>query len=183
MDSLTYLGTRIHSNWDHSFEIRHRIACARAAFNKIRKVLCSHDLNFELKTRLLRCYVFSVLLYGVESWTLTVASMNKLEAFEMWTYRRILRISWVSRVRNEDVLYCMHKETEILKTVKMHKLSYLGHVMRHPEKYELPILILQGKIAGKRGVGRRRISWLKNLRQWFNTNTTGLFRAAVNKPT
>ena len=75
----------------------------------------------------------------------------------------------------------MNKETEILNTVKIRKLSYLGHIMRHPEKYELPILILQGKIAGKRGVGRRRISWLKNLRQWFNINTTGLFRAAVNK--
>ena len=75
----------------------------------------------------------------------------------------------------------MNKETEILNTVKIRKISYLGHIMRHPEKYELPILILQGKIAGKRGVGRRRISWLKNLRQWFNINTAGLFHVAVNK--
>ncbi|KAI5715976.1 hypothetical protein M8J77_025461 [Diaphorina citri] len=66
-------------------------------------------------------------------------------------------------------------------TVKCRKLEYLGHIFRNEKKYGLLKCILQGKINGKRSVGRRRISWLKNLRTWFDTSTTGLFKAAANK--
>ena len=178
---MTYLGSTIDENWDHSLEIRCRIEQAREAFFKFQKVLKNRDLNLQLRTRILRCYVFSVLLYGVESWTLTEASLRKLEAFEMWCYRRMLRIEWYHFVTNDDVLLRMGKELEIVTSVKTRKLAYFGHVMRNPEKYNLLHLVLQGKICGKRGPGRRRISWLKNLRQWYNRSTRGLFRDAVNK--
>lgn len=141
----------------------------------------SHSLPLRTKARLLRCYVFTVLLYGVESWTLTEASMRKLEAFEMWCYRRILRISWVDRITNEEVLRRMDKEREVLNNIKKRKLEYLGHIMRNEHRYSLLQLILQGKVLGRRGPGRRRISWLHNLRKWFSLTTAGLFRAAANK--
>ena len=143
--------------------------------------LKSHELPMGLKIRILQCYVFSVLYYGVEAWTLTAATEAKLEAFEMWLYRRMLRVSWTQRVTNEEILRRMGKAKEVLATVKRRKLQYLGHIMRHEERYQLPICILQGKILGARGRGRRRISWLRNLREWFNQSTPGLFRAAVNR--
>ena len=145
------------------------------------KILCGHELTMCLRMRILRCYVFSVLMYGVESWTLSEAALKKLEAFEMWCYRRMLRISWTDKVRNETVLQRMKKEKEVLRTIKVRKLAYFAHVMRHPEKYNMLHLIIQGKIVGKRSIGRRRISWLKNLRQWFGQTSESLFRAAVNK--
>ena len=111
----------------------------------------------------------------------SVATEAKLEAFEMWLYRRMLRVSWTQRVTNEEILRRMGKAKEVLATVKRRKLQYLGHIMRHEERYQLPICILQGKILGARGRGRRRISWLRNLREWFNQSTPGLFRAAVNR--
>ena len=129
---------------------------------------------------MLRCYVFSVLLYGVEAWTLNDSNIKRLEAFEMWCYRRILKISWVDRVRNAEVLERLSKSTEIVCTVKSRKLQYFGHVMRG-EKYRLLQNIMQGKIAGKRGPGRRKTSWLKNLRDWYGVDTNTLFRIAVNK--
>lgn len=179
--TYTYLGTVLNNQWDHSQEIKSRIEKARTTFIQMSKLFKTHNLSLELKLRLLRCYVFSVLLYGVESWTLTEATAGRLEAFEMWTYRRILKISWTEKISNTRVLQKLNKEKEIMYTVKRRKLEYLGHIMRNETKYKLLKCILQGKVEGKRNVGRRRISWLKNLRTWFGTSTTGLFRAATNK--
>ncbi|KAL1447598.1 hypothetical protein WDU94_009869 [Cyamophila willieti] len=177
----TYLGTNVNEDWDHSREIKIRIEKARSVYNRMKKVFRSHDLTMDTKVRLLRCYVFSVLFYGVEAWTLTEATSDRLEAFEMWLYRRMLKISWKDKVTNTEVLNRMKKGKEILKTIKIRKLQYLGHVMRNENRYLLLQKILQGKVEGRRGRGRRRISWLKNLRTWFNQTTTQLFRAAVNK--
>lgn len=176
-----YLGSMLNEQWDNSQEIKIRIEKARAAFIQMSKLFKSHNLTLEIKLRLLRCYVFSILLYGVESWTLTEATTKRLEAFEMWTYRRMLKISWTDKISNIRVLQKLNKEKEIMLTVKRRKLEYLGHIMRNETKYKLLKCILQGKVQGKRSVGRRRISWLKNLRAWFGTTTTGLFQAATNK--
>ncbi|XP_070159794.1 uncharacterized protein [Polyergus mexicanus] len=124
---ITYLGSVVNDKWDHSVEIKCRIEKVTAVFFRMKRVLCGHDLNLQLKVRLLRCYVFSVLLYGVESWTLTEATMKRMKAFEMWTYRRMLRISWMDRVTNDTVLDRMRKEGEIERAIKTRKLSYFGH--------------------------------------------------------
>lgn len=84
----------------------------------MKNILGSHDININLKMRLVRCYVFLVLLYGVEAWTLKKANTNKLEAFEMWACRRILKIPWVDKVTNVEVLKRMNKKWEILMTIK-----------------------------------------------------------------
>lgn len=178
--SYKYLGCHVNAQWDMSLEIRCRVEQARCSFQRIQKVLTSRDLTMDLRIRLLRCYVFSILLYGVEAWTLTEAMCKKLEAFEMWTYRRILKIPWIAKVTNTEVLRRMGKDTEILNAIKRRKLEYFGHVMRN-DKYHLLHLVIQGKIDGNRGPGRRKISWLKNLRQWFGLSTTSLFRKAVDK--
>lgn len=178
---LVYLGTNINEEWNLSTEIKSRIAKARTTFMKLRNILSSHNLSLDLRVRMIRCYIFPVLLYGAEAWTLTESLLKNLQAFEMWIYRRVLRISWVDRISNETVLRRMNKDCEIINTVKTRKLEYFGHIMRHPETYGMLQLIMQGKIMGRRSVGRRTTSWLKNLRQWFGKTSADLFRAAVNK--
>ncbi|MDK1801117.1 hypothetical protein LRR74_28510, partial [Klebsiella pneumoniae] len=175
-----YLGTIVNNNNDYSQEIRSRIGMVKTVFNKMRNALTRTDLSLHLKIRMIKCYVLPVLLYGMEAWTLKKCDTDKLEAFEMWTYRRILRISWVSRITNKEVLRRMGKEKEIIDTVKIRKLQYLGHVMRG-ERYTLLQTIIQGKIQGKRSIGRRRISWLNNLRQWYNSSSVELFRSATSR--
>ncbi|CAG9833668.1 unnamed protein product [Diabrotica balteata] len=123
---------------------------------------------------------FPILLYSVEAWTLTETLTRKLEAFEMWGYRRILRISWTEHVTNIEVFQRIGKETNIANTIKQRKLEYLGHILRH-DKYRLLQLIVQGKIDSKRGPGRRRYSWLQNLRKWFGLTSFELLRSAANK--
>lgn len=181
VQQIAYLGTTINENWDTTQEIRCRIARAKAAFNKMNKIFKSHDLTIETKVKLLKCYIFSILLYGVESWTLNKKLIKKIEACEMWLYRRVLRISWTEHTTNEEVLKRMKKDKELVKIVKVRKLQYLGHIMRNESKYSLLQLIIQGKIDSRRGPGRRRISWLHNLRKWTGKTSTELFRIAVNK--
>ena len=131
-----YLGTWITENNEQTTEIRTRIETARNAFVKLKTILCSRDLTMELRVRTLRCYVFSILYYGLESWTLKQEHINKLQAFEMWCYRRMLRISWMERKTNIEILQEIGKEYEVINTIKARKLQYLGHIMRG-QRYEM----------------------------------------------
>ncbi|CAG9837530.1 unnamed protein product [Diabrotica balteata] len=88
------------------------------------KLFKCHDLSMPIKIRLLRCYIFPILLYGVESWTLTYATYKKIEAFEMCLYCRILKISYTDPVTNQDVLLRMEKGKELLNTIKKAKIEY-----------------------------------------------------------
>jgi len=99
---------------------------------KFKIVLTNTDFDLGLIIRFVKCYVWTVLLYGMDGWPLKVSTMKKLEAFEMCVYRRVLRIPWT---------------------------------------YQFLQLIIEGKIKGKRGIGRKKMSWLRNVRQW-----TGLRR-------
>jgi hypothetical protein len=125
--------------------------------------------------------MFSVLLYGVETWTLIELTSKKIEAFEIWLYRRMLIISSIDRISNQRVLEKMGKQKELLNTIKARKLEYIGHIMRNNQRYNTLQLILQGKIEGKISVGRRRISWMKNLREWYNIKSIELFQASLDR--
>nr|CAH7769935.1 unnamed protein product [Callosobruchus chinensis] len=124
-----------------------------------------------------------VLLYGAEAWTLKAAAINRIEAFEIWTLRRMLKISWTEHVRNDDVLRMAGLEDrELFEHIKKRKISYLGYIIRG-ERYELQRLILQGKIeGGRRGIGRKKLSWLRNIRQWTEiSDFQSILEAARNR--
>lgn len=119
--------------------------------------------------------------YDIESLTLTEATTKRIQPFEIWVYRRMLRISWVDQITNKEVLRTGNTELELISTIKPRNLQYLGHIMRNAAQNSLPQNLLQAKKHGKRGLRKRRILLLKNLRTWFSIITTGLFRAAANK--
>lgn len=162
-------------------EIRCRIEMARTTFQRMRTLFCDDNLNLKLRQRMVKCFIWSVLMYGVECWTLKVSSINRLEAFEMWIHRRMLRVPWTDLLSNDEVLRRARVERQIMITVKCRKIAYLGHILRG-EKYHLLQLIMKGKIEGKRGVGRRQISWLRNIREWTGIrNAVDLFRVAEDR--
>lgn len=107
--------------------------------------------------------------------------LNIIEAFEMWIYRRLLRIPWTAKITNEEVLKRVDEDRELLRTIKRRKTAYLGHVMRN-KKYQLLQLIIEGKIEGRRGMGRKKMSWLRNIRHWSGINSVGdLLHTAMNR--
>lgn len=130
---------------------------------------------------MIKCYVWSVLLYGVEAWTLEVGTINRLEAFEMWIHRRMLRISRTDMVSNVEVLRRANTDRQLFKTVKFRKTSYFGHIMTG-EKYSILQLIIKGKIEGRRGVGRKQLSWLRNIGEWTGVRRVeDLFRSTQDR--
>jgi hypothetical protein len=94
--SYKYLGCLLNEKWDYSQEVKTRIEQARSAFVKMRNLLSKRELSLNTRTRIVRCYVLPVLLYGHEGWTLTKVLEKRLAAFEMWIYRRMLRIPWTA---------------------------------------------------------------------------------------
>ena len=123
-----YLGTTIEHTGQCKTEVAQRINQAKIAFWKKATILKS-NISMKTRIRILMCYVFSVLSYGCETWTYSKAIDHKINAFEMWCYRRMLRISWTSHTTNIDVLQKIGvKETTMLNTLKNRKLSYAGHI-------------------------------------------------------
>jgi hypothetical protein len=179
--SFKYLGSWLNESWNCDKEIRCRIEAARTSFQKFKNVLCNNQVNIKSRLRFLKCYVWSILLYCSETWTLKITTTRKLEAFEMWCYRRIMKISWTDKIRNEEVLRRLRKNLELLKTIKHRKTSYFGHIIRG-EKYYLLQRVLEGRIEGRRSVGRMQMSWLQNIKHWTNIHNMGeLIHTARNR--
>ena len=154
VERFMYLGQIITQDGRCQEEIRNRIRQAKSAFINMRDVLCCRKLNLTSRIRLLKCYVWSTSLYGVETWTVSETSRKKLEAFEMWALRRMMRISWTRRLSNEHVLDLAKQKRELFSTVQIRKLVYLGHVMRHESMQRD---LIEGMVEGKRGRGRPRL--------------------------
>ena len=111
---------------------------------------------------MLKCYVWSVLLYGAETWTISKAMQKKLEATEMWFLRRMLKIAWTEKKTNEEILNEIGIERSLIVTIKKRQLSFFGHMMR---KEGLEHLAITGKVEGKRARGRQRNTYVDCLRE------------------
>jgi len=107
-----------------------------------------------------KCYIWSIALYGAETWTLRAVDQKHLESFEMWYRRRMEKISWTDHVRNEDVLLRFKKQRNILREIRKRKAKWIGHILR---RNCLPQGVIEGKIqgwievTGRRGRKRRKL--------------------------
>jgi hypothetical protein len=133
----------------------------KAAFNK-KKTLFTSKLDLELRKKLVKCYSWSIALYGAETWTLRKLDQKYLESFEMWCWRRMEKIRWTERVNNEAVLHRVKEDRNILHTIKLRKANWIGHILR---RSCLLSHIIQGKIIGTRRRGRRHKQLLDDLKE------------------
>ena len=122
---MVYLGYMATEDGKCDKEIKRIIRIARTAFESMAKILISRNISIELRSRIAKCYIWSTLLYGAETWTLTKVTSDKLEAFEMWLYRRMLRISWKEHKTNADVLHKMKTKRSLLNTIKKGNVNIL----------------------------------------------------------
>ena len=142
---------------------RARIAMAKAAFNR-RKQLLTGKLELGLKNKLVKSFVWSVALYGAETWTLRKKDRKYLESFEMWCWRRMEKIKWTDRVSNEEVLRRVGEQRTLITTVLKRKANWIGHILR---RNCLLQDVIEGRIETNNGrrLGRRRIQILDDLRE------------------
>ena len=147
MESFKYLGSILTNDGRCTCEITCRIAMAKAAFNK-KKAFFTSTLDLELRKKLVKCYIWSIALYGAETWTLRAAHQKHLESFEMWCWRRMEKIFWTERVRNEEVLLRVKEQRNILHEISKRKANWIGHILRRN-------CLLQQVIGGKDKKGYR----------------------------
>ena len=123
--------------------------------------------------------IFPVATYGCEGWTINKADENRINAFECKCYRRMLRIPWTAKVRNETILQRLNiQKNWLFNTIKRRKLQYFGHIKRHEglEKH-----ILEANINGKRGRGRPTRQWTDDIRDWVAMPVVAVGRVASNR--
>ena len=155
-----YLGSYITEDGRCIEEIKRRICEAKKTFQKMRSIISNRHLSIGTRKRVIKTYVWPVLLYGSETWTISKKVAEKLEAFEMWCWRRLLKISWMERISNEEVLRRMDCERELMVNVRVQQMRFLGHVMR---REELENLSLTGRIPGSRARGRQREKYMDGI--------------------
>jgi hypothetical protein len=152
VEYFNYLDSMITNDGRCTREIKSRIALAKATFNK--KTLFTSKLELNLREKLVKCYIWSIALYGAETWTLGKVDQKYLESFEMWCWRRVEKISWTDRVRNEEVLHRVKEVRNILHTIKRRKANWIGNILR---RNCLLKHVIEGEIEGWVEVtGRRR---------------------------
>ena len=159
-----YLGTFVTSDGRSDTEIKCRIGQSKKAFNNMKNIFKDRNISMELKLRLLQCYIEPILLYGSEAWTITKEMYKRIEATEMWFIRRMLRVSWTERKRNEEVLIEAGYTRSLMKKLETRKARFFGHVIRRDG---LENLVATGRIDGKRAPGRQRTKILDDLTKWL----------------
>ena len=146
VDNFKYLGAFITSDGRCTTEIKSRIGQAKAAFNKMKSILCNKSLSMNVRNRVLKCYIEPVLLYGSESWNINEQIRKNLEATEMWFLRQMLRIPWTARVTNNDCLKEANETRTLYTTIRKRQTTFFGHVMR---RETLENIVTTGKIEEK----------------------------------
>ena len=146
-------------NCDCSHEIKRRLLLGRKVMTNLDSIIKSRDITLSAKVHLVKIMVFPVVMYGCESWTIKKAERQRIDAFELWCWRRLLRVPWTARRSNQSILKEISLECSLEGLMLKLKLQYFGHLMRRANSFEK--ILMLGKIEGRRRRGRQRMRWLK----------------------
>ena len=150
-----------HCRYDCSHEIKRRLLLGRKLMTNLDSILKSRDITLSTKVCLVKAMVFPVVRYGCESWTIKKAECRRIDAFELWCWRRLLRVSWTARRSNQSILKESNTGCSLEGLVLKLKLQYFGHLMRRADSFGKTLML--GKIEGRRRRGRQRMRWLDGI--------------------
>ena len=124
-------------------------------------ILKSRDITLSTKIHLIKAMVFPLVMYGSETWTVKKAEHRRIDAFELWCWRRLLRVPWTARRSNQSILKEISSECSLEGMMLKLKLQYFGHLMRRVDSFEKTLML--GKIESRRRRGRQRMRWLDGI--------------------
>ena len=151
-------GSKITADGDYSHEIKRRLLLGRKVMTNLDSILKSRDITLPTKVHLIKAMVFAVVLYGCESWTIKKAERRTIHAFELWCWRRLLRVPWSARRSNQSILKDISPEYSLEGLMLKLKLQYFGHLMWRTQSLERTLML--GKIEGRRRRGQQSMRWL-----------------------
>ena len=156
-----FLGSKITANGDCSHEIKRCLLLGRKIMTNLDRILKNRDITLPTKVHLVKAMVFPVVMYGCESWTMKKAECRKTDAFELWCWRRLLRVPWTTLRSNQSILNKISPGCSLEGMMLKLKLQYFGHLMRRVDSLEKTLML--GKIGGRRRRGQQRMRCLDGI--------------------
>uniref|UniRef100_A0A670IL89 ribonuclease H n=1 Tax=Podarcis muralis TaxID=64176 RepID=A0A670IL89_PODMU len=176
---FTFLGSMITADGDSSHKIKRHLLLGRKAMANLDSILKSRDITLPTKVRIVKAMVFPVVMYGSESWTIKKADRRRIDAFELWCWRRLLRVPWTARRSNASILKEISPECSLEGQIVKLRLQYFGHLMRREDSLEKTLML--GKMEGTRRMGRERTRWLDSVLEATNMSLTRLWEAVEDR--
>ena len=154
-------GSKITADGDFSHEMKRCLLLGRKAMTNLDSILKRRDITLPAEVHLVKAMVFPVVMYGCESWTIKKVEHQRTDAFELWCWRRLLRVPWTARRCNQSILKEISPEYSLEGLMLKLKLQYFGHLMRRNDSLEKTLML--GKIEGRTRRGRQRMRWLDGI--------------------
>ena len=179
VSDFVLLVSKITAGGDCSHEIRRCLLLGRKFVTNLDSLWKSRDITLPTKVCLVKAMVFPVVVYGCESWTIKKAEHQRIDAFELWCWRRLLRVPWTSRRSNQSILKENNPGCSLEGLMLKLKCQYFGHLMWRADSFEKTLML--GKIEGRRRRGRQRMTWLDDIIESMDMGLGGFWKLEMDK--